>query len=591
MGSMTEVEAVTRPPSSLRALTGGEVVAKLLSSLGVQYVFGVPGGQTLAINDAIRAEPGLEFVTVRHEGAAAVMADAYGRLTRTPGVCLATTGPGATNLLTGVGGALRDSSPMLVLTCNNNSVDLGKDDAQNADHVALFSSLTKSSRLVVSPAAIPQAIEESYLLAISGNPGPAHIDFSRDAIEGEVEFSAPPAPHPLLRWARQRPRADFDLTQEAFGRIVAARHPVLWLGSGVSRSEAGPAALALAEAMSIPVVTTFNGIDTVPMTHPLVFGVQSRMGTALSSRVLAEADLVVAIGNGLNAISTGRWKLQLPEVVQINIDPLTLGRYYSASTLGLVGDARSVLEDLLEIWRDRERVDVDHSTSQVPSERSGWIAALQAARELWWAETNPGAGEQPAGAGLSPPDVIRALRGAAPDDTLLIADAGNVGVWSYCWQTRGFGGYLKPVGFGNMGFALPAAIAATLVDNDRPILALVGDGSLGMTMAELETLGRIGGPVCVVVLNDSGYGNIRQEQEMKYAGRTTGVDYSDTDYATVAAALGVHAERVGDLATLAARAGEALGTSRVPLLLDVPIDRGVNAWTFPLFLPHDPEEG
>ena len=575
----------------MRSVTGGEVVARLLSSLGVRYVFGVPGGQTLAIMDAIRAEPGLEFVTVRHEGAAAVMADAYGRLTRTPGVCLATTGPGATNLLTGVGGALRDSSPVLVLTCNNNSADLGKDDAQNADHVAVFSSLTKCSRLVVSPAAIHQAIEESYLLAMSGNPGPAHLDLSRDAIEGEVQFSPPPAPHPLLRWACQRPRADAQLTQEALGRIVRAAHPVLWLGSGVTRSEAGPAALALAEALSIPVITTFNGIGTVPMTHPLVFGVQSRMGTALSSRVVAEADLVIAVGNGLNAISTGRWQLQLPELIQINIDPLTLGRYYASTTLGLVGDARAVLEDFIEIWRDPVRMSEYRATSELLSERSRWIGDLQAARDEWWAGTSPAVLNRPSGARLSPPDIVQTLRLAAPDDTLLIADAGNVGVWSYCWQTRGFGGYLKPVGFGNMGFAVPASVAAALVDQDRPVLALVGDGSLGMTMAELETLARVGGRVCIVVFNDAGYGNIRQEQQVKYEGRTLGVDYSDTDYASVTTALGVRAERVTDLETLAKRAGDVLNSKGGPMLLDVPIDKEVNVWTFPAFLHHDPEEG
>lgn len=566
------------------SVTGGELVVGMLESLGVRTVFGVPGGQTLAITDAILASPVIDFVTARHENAAAVMADAYGRLTGTPGVCLATTGPGATNLLTGVGGAVRDSSPMLVLTCNNAGENIHRDDAQNADHVELFRPLTKFSRLVAHPGALCQALEEAYLNAMSGNPGPAHLDFARDTIEGPVadaDAAVPEGEHPMRRWVVQRPRADVHVLADVAGRLGRAERPVLWLGNGCNRSGAGGAALALAETLRMPVITTFNGIGTVPTTHPLVFGALSRMGTRLSSRVMADADLVLAVGNSLNAVSTGRWRMDLPHVIQIDVDPTMLGRYYGRRTTGVVADARVTLEELRTLLADR--------ADEFSARRSAWTAELKQAEELWWRE--PDAVAEPAHTdGLSPAEVVRRLRSAAPDDTLLIPDAGNPGVWSYLWQIRQPGSYIKPVGFGNMGFAVPAAVAAAVAAPERPVLALVGDGSLGMSLAELETLVRVGGRVAVVVLNDAGYGNIRQEQIVHYEGRTIGVDFGPSDYARVARGLGLPAERTTRLDDLAKHVAETL-EGRTPALFDVPIDRSVNAWTYPAFRPYEPEEG
>ncbi|MFK4103982.1 thiamine pyrophosphate-binding protein [Streptomyces sp. NPDC019531] len=566
------------------SITGGELVVRMLESLGIRKVFGVPGGQTLAITDAILASSAIDFITARHENAAAVMADAYGRLTGTPGVCLATTGPGATNLLTGIGGAVRDSSPVLVLTCNNAGENIHRDDAQNADHVELFRPLTKYSRLVAHAGALRQAVEEAYLNAMSGNPGPAHLDFARDTIEGPVadaDAAVPEDEHPMCRWVVQRPRADVHALTDVATRLAQAERPVLWLGNGCNRSGAGEAALALAESLRIPVLTTFNGIGSVPTTHPLVFGALSRMGTRLSSRVMADADLVLAVGNSLNAVSTSRWHMELPNVIQIDVDPAMLGRNYGLRTTGVVADARATLEELVSLLADR--------AGALSATRSPWIAELQRAEELWWQE--PAAVEATAGGdGLSPAEVVRRLRTAAPDETLLIPDAGNPGVWSYLWQIRQPGSYIKPVGFGNMGFAVPAAVAAVVADPGRPVLALVGDGSLGMSLAELETLVRVGGRVAVVVLNDAGYGNIRQEQIVHYGNRTIGVDFGPSDYAWVARGLGLPAERTTGLEELAKRVGETL-EGRSPALFDVPIDQSVNAWTYPAFRPYEPEEG
>ncbi|MFD8280513.1 thiamine pyrophosphate-binding protein [Streptomyces solisilvae] len=553
--------------------TGGQLVVDMLASLGVEYVFGVVGGQTLAISDAIIDTPGIELIHTRHENAAAVMMDAYGRLTGKPAACISTTGPGATNLLTGVGGAYRDSSPGFVITCNNNGENIHKDDAQNADHVELFKPLVKYSRLVAHASSIKQAIEEAYVNALTGNPGPVHLDFARDTIEGQV--ANPPAVfsvHPSRGWVTERPSANPVALARVAERVLEAERPVIWLGNGGNRAQASDDVLALADELGIPVVTTFNGIGSVPTTHPLVFGAASRMGTALSDQVLGEADLVLALGNSLNAVSTTRWRRELPEIVQVDVDPAMIGRYYSEITQGVVGDLGSFARDLVVATAGR--------AEDAKAGRAHWIATLDKARADWWQGSV--VADTTADGPLSPADIVRTLREVAPENTLLIPDAGNPGVWSFLWEIQQPNSYIKPVGFGNMGFALPSAIAASLIDPERPVLALIGDGSLGMSLGEIETLARVGGNVCVIVFNDSSYGNIRQEQELHFNGRTTGVDFGRVDFGMAARAMGVHGEVVTRLAVLRERVAEAFAAG-TPVVLDVPIDRDVNAWTFPSF--------
>jgi acetolactate synthase-1/2/3 large subunit len=555
--------------------TGGQLVVSMLESLGITHVFGVVGGQTLAITDALIDTPSIEFVHTRHEGAAAVMADAFGRLTGRPAVAIATTGPGATNLLTGVGGAFRDSSPAIIITCNNNGENIHKDDAQNADHVQFLAPFTKYSRLVAHASSIKQAMEEAYVNAMTGNPGPVHLDFARDTIEQAViDPPAVPATHPVRSWVGNRPVAAREQIDAVAKRLLAARKPVIWLGNGGNRAHAAESVLALAEALNIPVLTTFNGMGAVPTTHPLVFGALSRMGTNLTSRVIGESDLVLALGNSLNAVSTGRWRLKLPEVIQVDVEPSMIGRYYADVTTGIVGDLDAFSTDLLAATADR--------VAQARAERAAWIESLQQAEKQWWEMS---ASREPENPGtISPAVVVRALREVTPADAVLVPDAGNPGVWSFLWEMPEAYRYIKPVGFGNMGFALPASIASVAAHPDRPVLALIGDGSLGMSLGELETLARIGGPIVLVVLNDASYGNIRQEQVLHFNGRTVGVDFGDVDFAQVATGMGVAAKRVTEIDDLVATVAEAFTTGR-PYLVDVALDRAASAWTYPAFVP------
>ena len=261
-------------------LTGAQALVQCLVAEEVSHVFGVPGGQTLSVMDALFDTPSIRFVTTRHEGAASHMADAYGRMTGRPGVCLVTTGPGATNLLTGIGGALRDSSPVVALTVNNRGVNIGWDDNQDADHVAIFQSLTKSSRFVPDADGVPRAMREAFRLALTSNPGPVHLDFAREALEGgaiELRADCPARYRPGVP-----PIGDPAAVDIAARTLLEGERPLIWVGKGALLSGAGDAIIQLASALSCPVITTYNGIGAVPASDPHQFGPRSRSGTALT---------------------------------------------------------------------------------------------------------------------------------------------------------------------------------------------------------------------------------------------------------------------------------------------------------------------
>jgi len=294
-----------------------QFIAEFLAKEGVKYVYGIPGGQPLNILDAISDRDDIDFIATRHENGAAHAADAVGRLTGIPGVCLATTGPGATNLITGVGGAFQDSSPVIVITANNNRKDMLHDDAQNADHKALFDSLVKWSVLISHPDHVESLLNEAFNIALSGNPGPVHVDFTRDVLSETMTWEENRKPHR----SPNRILGDIQALNELKKSLLRAERPVLWVGNGTKLSNAGEEVIKLAEKLSIPVITTFNGIGAVDMGHDQVFGPLSRSGSMLASEIIAEADNLFVIGNSLNGPSTSRWTMKIPKnIYQIDID-------------------------------------------------------------------------------------------------------------------------------------------------------------------------------------------------------------------------------------------------------------------------------
>jgi acetolactate synthase-1/2/3 large subunit len=555
--------------STTGKISGARALVECLKLEGVELIFGVPGGQTLSIMDALFDEPGIRFITTRDERAAAHMADAYGRLTGRPGVCLATTGPGATNLVTAVGGAHRDSSPCIVMTCNNRRRHIGQDDNQDADHVSIFRQFTKLSRFVPDSEGIPQAVREAFRVATTGNPGPVLIDFARDAVEGgEIAFEALT---PSSYRCTEHPVAAETVIASAIAALNAAKTPVIWAGRGAIISRSSDTLLALAELLNAPIVTTFNGISAVPGDHELVFGPRSRFGTKVSKQLLADADCILAVGNSLNAASTSRWTLPLTRnIVQVDLDPEIIGRNYPV-TVGVVGDATNAVKRIA----DGLRV----APPGARAERAGWLASAKQLRAEWRADvfTEALAEAVP----IKPQWVMKVLSDVIDANTITVADAGNPGVWSHLIPIKRPGSYMKPVGYGNMAFGLPAAIAAKLAAPDRHVIAIVGDGSLGMSLCEIETAIREKAPITLVVMNDMAYGNIKQEELHFHGQRYIGVDFGDVDYSGIAKCMGGAGEKVSDPSALAAAVARARASDKL-YLIDVRIDGAENVWKDPI---------
>jgi acetolactate synthase-1/2/3 large subunit len=548
--------------------TGGGAIVDCLKREGVPFVFGVPGGQTLGIMDALYHTPEIRFITVHDERAASHMADGYARATGQPGVCLATTGPGATNLLTGVGGALHDSSPVIAITANNRGRDLARDDAQEADHIALLRSLTKWSLLITEIDRIPHAVREAFRRSLGDSPGPVHLDFTREILESEeVEFVPL---DPVQYRTEGRVQGDLDQVEKAAAVLSAAKSPTIWAGRGVLVSEASDAVVGLAEKIDAALLTTYNGIGAVPADHPLAFGSLSRHGTRVTKQVLAESDVLVVIGNSLNAPTTSRWTVELPKnVIQIDLSSAMIGRHYPFA-VGINGDAGAVARQLTSA--------VSKADAVLEQTRRSRITQLRKKQDDWKSEIFPP--ELSTTEPIKPQYLMQALRQGLPRDAIIVGGAGNPGIWTNLLEVYEPRTYMKPVGFGNMGFALPAAIGAKLARPDRTVACVIGDGSLGMCISEIETAVRERAPVVIILMDNFGYGNIKQEQLTYFGGRYLGVDFSDIDFPKIARGFGAQGRRVENPTELPTALKEAVD-SNVTYLLDVVIDPSDNVWTEP----------
>jgi acetolactate synthase-1/2/3 large subunit len=441
---------------------------------------------------------------------------------------------------------------------------MGWEDAQQADPVAVLSPLVKWSYQVRHAGEISAAIAEAFRVATSGKPGPVHLDFARDMLEAsEAEFGGPAS---VVVPAAQRLQAAPEALLAAMDRIRRAERPVVWAGNGLRCSDGAAALLAFAERHRCPVLTTFNGIGAVPTTHPHVFGCRSRVGTRLADEILAEADLVIVAGNSLNGVSTTRWKLKLPDLVQIDIEPARMGRRYVAA-IQVAGDLRAVFERLAQ-----------EEPGPNIAVRADWLSVQRRRKDEWLAQAF--ARKSRAGSPVLPVEIISAMNDFSRADTLWCVDASNCGIWTHLLTIGPGMDYMRPVNFSNMGFALPAAIGAKLAQPQRDVAVLAGDGALGMTMAEIETVARLQIPLPIVVMNDRGYGNIRQEQHHKYGPRNNGVDLGDIRFHEVCKALGgggIRVEQFDQLAPALSQARAATG----PFVVDVITDPDESVWSKP----------
>ncbi len=536
-----------------------QAAAEVMKEQNTKVVFGIPGGQTLFLNNAL-LDADIQFVATRHEGAAGHAADGWGRLTGTPGFCLATTGPGATNLLTPIGGALRDSSPMIALIFQNRLADVGRGDAQEANHEAIFTSLVKEYIPVRHPDAAVWAMREAYRVAMSGRPGPVVVDFYRDVLEEgvcEYEYKDPKSYcfQPIV------PPNQENLTKAADFLAKTAKVCIL-CGNGVKLSHASDKVLKLAEKLNAPMVTTFNGIGSVPTTHPLVYGARTRHGSAFTKSILESADSVLVLGSSMSAVGTNRWGLKLNNIIQVDFDSKNIGRHYPVEC-GIVGDIGLTIDALLNTLPS-----ASEENKKISSE---WVTGIDKDFDAWKKKVYSGSINDSKAVPAPPVAVMRELSELLKEDEIVCIDAGNPGAWSHLLTLKEKVSYMKPVNYGNMAFAVPAGMASSLAEPGREVISILGDGSMGMCLGELESVARSGSKQIVIVLNDGAYGNIRQEENFKFGPRYTGVDLTQLDFAEIAGNAGMGGETIQkaeDLKAAIERAREHKGNYLINILFD-----------------------
>lgn len=542
--------------------TGGQLVVKVMEEFGAKVVFGVPGGQTLYVTDPIQDVPGMRFVHTRHENGAATAADGWGRLTGEPGICLATTGPGATNLITGLGGALRDSSPVIALVFQNRLADAGRGDAQESDHELLFGSICKKYIPVRDISVLPWAMREAYRTAKTGRPGPVVVDLYRDVIENQ---KAPYVPADPAGYCVRPDSVASDEAIEAAARVIrASKKPMLWIGNGVKLSHAADEVTRLSKQLCAPIVCTYNAMCAVDESFENFLGARSRHGTQVTQACIEEADCVILVGSSLTAISTNRWSIAPKNVVQFDILPEQIGRQYPVAA-GVVGDAKASLQKLLAALKGF--AGTPEFRDEMFSSKAAWKEALLSG-PIADTERTP----------VPPIALQRELEKSLRENTVFCVDAGNPGAWTHYTTFPKGTAYMKPVNYGNMGFALGAALGCKEASPDREVVALIGDGSLGMTLGELESIAREKLAVTVLLVNDSAFGNIKQEELFKMGeGRYIGVEFPDYDYLSVAKAFGFDGCIVTKASQIPA-AMEAARKSGGPYMIEVKLDGSFTVW-------------
>ncbi|MFN8511191.1 MAG: thiamine pyrophosphate-binding protein [Thermomicrobiales bacterium] len=543
--------------------TGAAALITALVEQGVGYLFGIPGVHTLLPYDLLHQHPRIRAVVTRHEAGAGFAADGYARGGGGPGVCLVVPGPGATNLATAALVGRSDRVPLVLITAAVPEALQGRAAIHELDLDAFFAPLVKARVNVVAPGGIAGAVDRAFALALAEPRGPVQLAIPYDLFGkvgmgdgvagfGTVEMGAGAA-------VAEEAALDEGALTRALELLRAAKAPLIYAGSGVVGAGAGAALVALAEALGAPVMTSNKARGVIPEDHPLAVGIPSMAGAAALAR---QADLCLAIGTRFSEYTTLTWQLPLPaRLVRVDRDPVVLGQNYAAE-VAVRGDAARVLEWLLERLpggeADGERPLVAAATA-LRERREAGLAAFMAGQ----------AGAEPP---FHPRFVARTLREALPEGAFLASDGSATESWLY---EPGFvvtrpGSIAVPEIQQTMGYAVGAALGAALAVPGRPAVAVVGDGSLLMTLGELATLAAERVPATVVVFNDGAYNALRVRQESLHGERYVGTMLGELDFAQIARGVGLRGERAtsaGRLRELCREAAEARG----PLLIDVPI--------------------
>ncbi|OGN84333.1 MAG: sulfoacetaldehyde acetyltransferase [Chloroflexi bacterium GWC2_73_18] len=538
-------------------MTPSEAFVEALAAEGVTTVPGIVGS---AYMDALDLFPraGIRFVSVTHEQNAAHMADGWGRVTGRPTVCIGQNGPGITNFVTAVAAAYWAHTPMVVVTPSVGSLGVGLGGFQETEQLPIFSKITRWQVQVNRPERMAELLRRAFYIAKAEN-GPVQVDIPRDYFYGEIETEIYPSPDAAHGAG---PADQIRATAEL---VASARFPVVLAGGGVVRSEAGESVRALAEYLSAPVATTYLHNDAFPYSHPLGIGPLGYMGSKAAMRLINRADVVLAIGTRLGPFGTlpqygfDYWPKDA-RVVQVDVDHRVLGLTRKVST-GIIGDARAFTEALLDALRGRGggRPRDEARIAEIATEKAAWAAELD--------ELSSRRGEP-----ISPRRALKLITEVLPSDVIVTTDIGNIcSVSNSYLNFEGPRQFLAAMMFGNCGYSYPTALGAKLGRPDRPVVAFVGDGAWGMSLAEVLTAVREGIGVVAVVWNNGEWGAEKKNQVDYYADRYVGTNLRNPDFAAVARAMGGDGYRVEREADLADTVRTAVGQGR-PAVIDVVVD-------------------
>jgi acetolactate synthase-1/2/3 large subunit len=564
------VDEIAAPHAIVRALEEG----------GVRFVFGMPGGDTGRIFDALCDSAKIQTVLVRHEQVGSIMAEMYGRLTGTPGVVM---GQGiflACNALFGALEAVKGASPMLLLGdftdmapfMHHAPYQAGTGEHGNHDLRNLFASATKYTAAVTEPKQAVQTLQLAIKHATTGTPGPVAVVFGSRSLSGTVKTARPPRLYPTDRYLAQIARPATADVRAVADRLLAASSPVIVAGNGVHASRAWSALEALAELLAIPVATTATGKSAMAETHPLALGVFGNWGQAVANEVVSTADTVLVVGSRLSPTDTCFENPELLDAerqafLQVDVEPLNVGRHYPVNA-AIVADAGAALAALAEEVRPR----LSAAARETGQRRQAHLRELKALHR-YFAEPGQGSDDVP----LRPERVITELGRRLDERGLVTMDAGaNRLYMTHYYQSRGAGTVYQPSSIGGMGYALPAALAAKLAFPERDCVAVCGDGGFAMTMNALFTAAQYHIPVVTVVLNNSVLGWVKDGQRRR-GNRFIASELGQQDYAKIARAMGCASARVESVPELLAQLDRVKAVTE-PLVLDVVTTEDAPFW-------------
>lgn len=529
---------------------------KALEKEGVKQVFGLPGGMNLPMYDELY-KSNIRHILVRHEQSAAHMADGYGRVSRKPGVCFATSGPGATNLLTGLATAQADSSPMIAVTGQVPIHMIGKDAFQESDIIGMANPCVKYSFQPRTSAEIPEVVRKGFYIAATGRPGPVLLDIPKDVQQNEAPMNFPDE----FKIRGYHPWTDPDITQieKAIDMLLAAEKPIILAGGGVIISSAFAELQSIAELLMIPVVTTFKGKGSFPENHPLSLGPIGMHGHAEANKLMTEADCVLAIGTRFSDRSVGTFEEfeKRLKIIHMDVDPAEIGKNQTTS-VAVVGDVQATLRIMVKLLIQKTIKKTEGTT---------WLKHVNEVKEYWRENLKLPTGEMIAA------KILRKLREVLPKESITTTEVGQHQMWaSLFFDVIHPGTFFSSTGLGTMGWGFPAAIGAKVARPDVPVVDIAGEGSFNMTENSLATSVLDNIPVIVFLLNNFSLGMVAQWQRTFYDRRMIGIDLKNCpDYVKLAESYGAQGIRAQSLDEIEKAIKVAL-KSDVTTVIDIPIN-------------------